>query len=59
MKIKQKAILEAIEKLNIYTKSFSSAHDFWFNEEQLNFNASSNLLLAIGEETKKIDANPI
>lgn len=49
-------ILEAIEKLHIYTNDFSSAHDFWFAQEQLNFNASSNLLLAIAEETKKIDS---
>ena len=48
-------ILEAIEKLKIYTKDFSNAHDFWLANNQLNFNASSNLLLAVGEETKKID----
>ncbi len=48
-------ILEAVEKLLIYTKKFSNAHDFWFADDQLNFNASSNLLLAIGEETGKID----
>lgn len=48
-------ILEAIEKLQIYTKEFSNAHDFWLAEDQLNFNASSNLLLTIGEETKKIE----
>ena len=48
-------ILEAIEKLKIYTNRFSNAHDFWLADDQLNFNASSNLLLAIGEETKKID----
>ena len=48
-------ILEAIEKLQIYTGKFSNAHDFWLADDQLNFNASSNLLLAIGEETKKID----
>ncbi|RLD72609.1 MAG: hypothetical protein DRJ10_18560 [Bacteroidetes bacterium] len=48
-------ILEAIEKLQIYTKDFSNAYDFWSADEQLNFNASSNLLLAIGEETNKIE----
>ena len=48
-------VLEAIEKLYIYTDNFSDAHSFWQANDQLNFNASSNLLLAIGEETKKID----
>ncbi len=48
-------ILEAIEKIQIYTKKFSNAHDFWSSDNQLYFNASSNLLLAIGEETKKIN----
>jgi len=48
-------ILEAIEKLHIYTEGFSNAHDFWKEKDQLYFNASSNLLLAIGEEAKKID----
>lgn len=48
-------ILEAIEKLQIYTKPFSNAQDFYFADDQLSFNASSNLLLAIGEEVGKID----
>lgn len=48
-------VLEAIEKLKIYSKEFDNAHDFWLAENQLYFNASSNLLLAIGEETAKID----
>ena len=48
-------ILEAIEKLQIYTTPFSNADDFYFADDQLSFNASSNLLLAIGEETGKID----
>ncbi len=38
-------VLEAIEKLKIYTKEFNNAHDFWQANDQLYFNASSNLLL--------------
>ena len=49
-------VLEAIEKLQLYTKDFDNAHDFWQADNQLYFNASSNLLLAIGEETDKIDS---
>ncbi len=48
-------VLEAIEKLKIYVKDFDNALDFWEADAQLYFNASSNLLLAIGEETAKID----
>jgi len=48
-------ILEAIEKIYIYTEDFSNAHNFWKEKDQLYFNASSNLLLTIGEEAKKID----
>lgn len=47
--------LEVIEKIIIYTKDFKNAHDFWLENNQMNFNASSNLLLVIGEETQKID----
>ena len=42
-------ILEAIEKISYYSKEFK--------DEQLNFNATVNLLIAIGEENKKIDDN--
>ncbi len=48
-------VLEAIEKLKIYVKDFDNALEFWEAEDQLYFNASSNLLLVIGEETAKID----
>jgi len=47
--------LEVIEKLFIYTNNFKNAHDFWLKNNQMNFNASSNLLLVIGEETQKIE----
>lgn len=48
-------ILEAIEKIHIYVKDIDSADDFLWYNEQLNFNASVSLLIAIGEETMKID----
>jgi len=48
-------ILEAIEKVNIYTKSFTDSDDFYWENEQMNFNATVNLLIAVGEESKKID----
>jgi len=50
-------ILEAIEKIFLYTNSFSDAEEFYFANKQLNFNATVNLLIAIGEESKKIDNN--
>ena len=48
-------ILECIEKLTIYSKGYNSADEFLFGEDQIAFNASCHLLLAIGEESKKID----
>ena len=49
-------ILEAIEKIFIYSSEFESADAFFQANDQLNYNASNNLLLAIGEESKKIDS---
>ena len=49
-------ILEAIEKINLYTKDFDSVDAFFFDNDQLNFNATVNLLIAIGEESKKISS---
>ena len=49
-------ILEAIEKINIYAAEFENADDFFFANDQMNFNASQALLLAISEESRKIDA---
>ncbi len=47
-------MLEAIEKIVIYTQGIYRAEDlFWANEQQ-SFNACSHLLLAIGEESKKL-----
>ena len=48
-------ILEAIEKLFIYTENFQDDEEFYESENQLYFNAVTNLLIAIGEENKKID----
>ena len=50
-------ILEAIEKIFIYSNDFEDEEDFYHANKQLNFNASVNLLIAIGEENKKIDEN--
>lgn len=50
-------MLEAIEKILIYTKLFTTADDFYNAEDQKSFNASVNLLIAIGEESKKIESN--
>ena len=48
-------ILEAIEKISYYSKEFKNEEEFYFANKQLNFNATVNLLIAIGEENKKID----
>ena len=48
-------ILEAIEKVFIYSSSFKDEEEFYFANKQLNFNATTNLLIVIGEENKKID----
>lgn len=48
-------ILEAIEKIFYYSKDFEDEEEFFHANKQLNFNATVNLLIAIGEENKKID----
>jgi uncharacterized protein with HEPN domain len=48
------SILESIEKISIYTGSFHNAEDFLWSDDQKNFNATLNLLVAVGEETRKI-----
>ncbi|MBV5277981.1 MAG: DUF86 domain-containing protein [Campylobacteraceae bacterium] len=48
-------ILEAIEKIFLYSNKFNDEHTFYHANKQLNFNATVNLLIAIGEENKKID----
>lgn len=48
-------ILEAIEKISIYTQEFNDEESFFHANKNLNFNGTVNLLIAIGEENKKID----
>jgi len=48
-------ILEAIEKVMIYADGFEDEEELYRFNKQLNFNAIVNLLIAIGEENKKID----
>lgn len=48
-------ILEAIEKIWIYANDFQDAETFYQANEQMNFNACQTLLLAIAEESKKIE----
>ncbi|MGE4420226.1 MAG: DUF86 domain-containing protein [Sulfurimonas sp.] len=48
-------ILEAIEKIFYYSNNFEDEEEFFHANKQLNFNATVNLLIAIGEENKKID----
>jgi len=48
-------ILEAIEKITLYAQSYQDADALLEANDQMNFNACQTLLLAIGEETKKID----
>ncbi len=48
-------MLEAIEKIFIYSNEFEDEETFFIANKQLNFNATVNLLIAIGEENKKID----
>ena len=48
-------VLESIEKIFIYTKEFNNSEEFFNNDDQKNFNAVINLLMAIGEDSKKLD----
>jgi uncharacterized protein with HEPN domain len=48
-------ILEAIEKISLYSEDFEDDEEFYNADDQLYFNAVVNLLIAIGEENKKID----
>jgi len=49
-------MLECIEKIWIYSKDYKSVDEFIFSDNQQPLNASVNLFIAIGEESKKIDA---
>lgn len=48
-------MLEAIEKVQRFSSKFVTAEDFFNAEDQLYFHASTHLLLAIGEESKKLE----
>jgi uncharacterized protein with HEPN domain len=48
-------ILESIEKINIYAQPYKSAEEIFESNDQLSYNAVCHLLLAIGEESKKIE----
>lgn len=47
--------IAAAEKAMHYTQKFTTALEFLEADEQVYFNASITLLIAIGEEVKKID----
>ncbi len=49
-------VLESIEKIMLYTASFSDKQSFYDSGDQVQYNAVCHLLLAIGEETLKLDA---
>ncbi len=47
-------IMEAVQKLQLYTSAFSSWETFYFSNNQLEFNACLNQLVQIGEQAKKL-----
>lgn len=47
--------IAAIEKITIYTKGLDTPTALLEANNQMNFNATNTLLIAIAEETKKID----
>ena len=49
-------MLETIEKVTKYAVSFENAPSFFQAEDQLYFHATTHLLLAIGEESKKLES---
>jgi len=48
-------MLECIEKCWIYSKDYDNPHDFVWENDQRDLNATISLFIAIGEESKKID----
>lgn len=48
-------VLESIEKIMLYTTGFSDKRSFYESGDQVQYNAVCHLLLAIGEETLKLD----
>lgn len=47
-------ILESIEKIMLYSADCSDAESFYQLNEQMNFNATLNLLANLGENTNKL-----
>lgn len=47
-------ILESIEKINLYSAGCNGAETFFLENEQMNFNATLNLLTNIGENVAKL-----
>jgi uncharacterized protein with HEPN domain len=50
-------MLEAIEKIFLYSSRYNSFYDFYQANDQESFNACLNLLVAIGEESKHLPEN--
>jgi uncharacterized protein with HEPN domain len=48
-------ILESIEKIQLYSSGFSDKQSFYESQDQVQYNAVCHLLLAIGEETIKLE----
>lgn len=48
-------ILEAIEKIKIYSRDYTDPESLFEAEDQMAYNGICHLLLAIGEESKKIE----
>lgn len=48
-------MLECMEKISIYTALYKTSAAFYEADSQLHFNAVCHLLIAIGEESNKID----
>lgn len=48
-------ILEAVEKIKIYANGYSDAKMLFEAEDQMPYNGICHLLLAVGEESKKIE----
>ena len=50
-------MLEAIEKLYIYSDGFETNEELYQGNDQLNYNACVTLLMVIGEECRKLSEN--
>ncbi|WP_460672542.1 HepT-like ribonuclease domain-containing protein [Larkinella ripae] len=49
-------MLECIEKIILYSRSFTNVEEFVWANDQQNYNASWGLFLVIGEEAKQLDS---